>query len=211
MSGKSGGRVGGLTGGGSAWGLSSSGLGMALVLKDVRLTRVDPCLFRWASKHGQRGWHLSRPAGGHCSQRRHRGYAALRHDYRQGRQEGRVGASKRARQRPGEGLDTAGRREPLTGLRGVPAVPARESAFRAAFFFKRRNNTACAVFGIQVHLLSCPPALSAPCLPRLRVPARAGLFSHAMVPHAKNDLHGTSVSSGAIREIHLPYRSPHHT
>jgi hypothetical protein len=61
MSGKSGGRVGGLTGGGSGWGLSSSGLGMALVLEDVRLTRVDPCLFRWASKHGQRGWHLSRP------------------------------------------------------------------------------------------------------------------------------------------------------
>jgi hypothetical protein len=61
MSGKSGGRVGGLTGGGSGWGLSSSGLGMALVLEDVRLTRVDPCLFRWASKHGQRGWHLPRP------------------------------------------------------------------------------------------------------------------------------------------------------
>jgi hypothetical protein len=46
MSGKSGGRVGGLKGGGSGWGLSSSGLGMALVLEDVRLTRVDPCLFR---------------------------------------------------------------------------------------------------------------------------------------------------------------------
>jgi hypothetical protein len=28
----------------------------------------------------------------------------------------------------------------------------------------------------------------------------------SMVAHAKNDLHGTSVSSGAIREIHLPYR-----
>jgi hypothetical protein len=95
MSGKSGGSVGGLTGGGSGWGLSSSGLGMALVLEDVRLTRVDPCLFRWASKRGQRGWHLPRPAGGHCAQRRHRGYAALRHDYRQGRQDGRVGASKR--------------------------------------------------------------------------------------------------------------------
>ena len=70
-------------------------LGMALVLEDVRLTRINPCLFRWASKHGQRGWHLPRPAGGHCAQRRHRGYAALRHDYRQGRQDGRVGASKR--------------------------------------------------------------------------------------------------------------------
>jgi hypothetical protein len=28
-------------GGGSGWGLSSSGLGMAFVLRDVRLTRVD--------------------------------------------------------------------------------------------------------------------------------------------------------------------------
>jgi hypothetical protein len=41
MSGKSGGSVGGLTDGGSGWGLSSSGLGMALVLEDMRLTRVD--------------------------------------------------------------------------------------------------------------------------------------------------------------------------
>jgi hypothetical protein len=33
MSGKSGGRIGGLTGGGSGWGMSSFGLGMALVLE----------------------------------------------------------------------------------------------------------------------------------------------------------------------------------
>jgi len=36
-----------------------------------------------------------------------------------------------------------------------------------------------------------PPALSAPCLPRLRVPARAGLFSHVRWRDAsKNDHHG---------------------
>jgi hypothetical protein len=37
MSGKSGGRIGGLTGGGSGEGLSLSSLGMALVLREIRL------------------------------------------------------------------------------------------------------------------------------------------------------------------------------
>jgi hypothetical protein len=45
MSGKSGGRVGGLTGGGSGWRLSWSGLGMALVL-GREANQVEPRLFR---------------------------------------------------------------------------------------------------------------------------------------------------------------------
>jgi len=49
MSGKSGGRVGGLTGGGSGWRLSWSGLGMALVL-GREANQVEPRLFRWASR-----------------------------------------------------------------------------------------------------------------------------------------------------------------
>ena len=57
-----------------------------------------------------------------------------------------------------------------------------------------------------------PPALSAPCLPRLRVPARAGLFFHVRWRDAsKNDHHGTSVPSSAVREVHSPYRDPHDT
>jgi hypothetical protein len=55
MSGKSGGRVGGLTGGGSGWCLSSSGLGMALVLEDMKLTRVEPlCSGELLSATGRR-------------------------------------------------------------------------------------------------------------------------------------------------------------
>jgi hypothetical protein len=106
-----------------------------------------------------RAWGLFQPA-----QRRYRRHAAFRHvvdgnssgdrlqprDDRQGRQKGGVGASKRER---------------WGGFRAAP------------FSFKdRRNNTACAVFRTHGALTFLPPALSAPCLPRLRVPARAGLF-----------------------------------
>ena len=178
MSGKSGGRVGGLTGGGSGWGLSSSGLGMALVLEDVRLTRINPCLFRWASKHGQRGWHLPRPAGGHCAQRRHRGYAALRHDYRQGRQDGRVGASKRF----DSGLATGLHHRQAKAADVLPGASQRSQLEgrllgRPFSFRDRRNNTAHAVFRTQGALFLAPQPSAL--LPRLRVPTRAGLFSAA--------------------------------
>jgi len=57
-----------------------------------------------------------------------------------------------------------------------PRGDKRRLSGRPFSFKDRRNNTAHAVFWTQGALNFLPPALGAPCLPRPRVPARAGLF-----------------------------------